>query len=100
MSKIDPTAKVSDGARLGVDVEVGPFCTIGANVSIGDGCRLLSHVNITGHTTIGPRTFIYPFASLSYARNYGLPRAMSDWKYHRVIQQVAPQLDEATWMTP
>ena len=32
--------------------------------SIGDGCRLVAHVNVTGHTTIGPRTVIYPFASL------------------------------------
>ena len=27
-------------------------------------CRLFSHVHVTGHTTIGPRTTIYPFASL------------------------------------
>jgi UDP-N-acetylglucosamine acyltransferase len=33
-------------------------------VSIGEGCRILSHVHITGHTTIGARTVIYPFASL------------------------------------
>ncbi len=43
------------------------------------------------------RLHIYPFASQDYARNYGLPRSMSDWKYHRVIQQVAPQLDEAAY---
>lgn len=64
MAKIDPTARVSDGARLGADVEIGPFCLIGPDVAIGDGCRLLSHVNIAGHTTIGARTLIYPFASL------------------------------------
>ena len=33
-------------------------------MSVGDGCRLIAHVNLTGHTTIGPRTVIYPFASL------------------------------------
>lgn len=43
------------------------------------------------------RLHIYPFASQSYARNYGLPRSQSDWKYHRVIQQVAPQLDESAY---
>jgi UDP-N-acetylglucosamine acyltransferase len=67
VAKIDSTARVADGARIGADVEIGPFCTIGANVVIGDGCRLLSHVNITGHTIIGPRTSIYPFASLGTA---------------------------------
>ncbi len=67
MAKIDPTARVADGARLGADVEIGPFCVVGTNVTIGDGCRLISHVNITGHTTIGPRGLIYPFASLGTA---------------------------------
>ena len=32
--------------------------------TLGDGCRLLAHVNVAGHTTIGARTVIYPFASL------------------------------------
>jgi UDP-N-acetylglucosamine acyltransferase len=33
-------------------------------VNVADGCRLIAHVNLTGHTTIGPRTVVYPFASL------------------------------------
>lgn len=61
---IDPSARVEAGAVIGQNVTIGPFCTVGANVTVGDGCRLISHVNITGHTTIGPRTVIYPFASL------------------------------------
>jgi len=64
MAKIDPTARVADGARLAADVEVGPFCVIGPNVEIGEGCKLFSHVNVQGHTKIGPRAVIYPFASL------------------------------------
>ena len=46
------------------DVTVGPYCTIGPHVTVGDGCRLIAHVNLTGHTTIGTRTVIHPFASL------------------------------------
>ena len=61
---IDPSARIESGATIGKDVSIGPYCTVGAQVSIGDGCRLVSHVSITGHTTIGPRTVIYPFASL------------------------------------
>ena len=61
---IDPSARIEAGATIGKDVSIGPYCTVGAHVSIGDGCRLLAHVNLTGHTTIGPRTVIYPFASL------------------------------------
>jgi len=61
---IDPSARIEAGATIGKDVSIGPYCTIGANVSVGDGCRLIAHVNLTGHTTIGPRTVIHPFASL------------------------------------
>lgn len=64
MAKIDPTARVADGARLASDVEVGPFCIVGPNVEIGEGSKLLSHVSISGHTKIGARATIYPFASL------------------------------------
>jgi UDP-N-acetylglucosamine acyltransferase len=37
---------------------------IDAGVTIGDGCRLVAHVHVTGNTTIGAQTVIYPFASL------------------------------------
>jgi UDP-N-acetylglucosamine acyltransferase len=64
MASIDPTARIEEGAVIGRDVAIGPYCTIGANVMLGEGCRLISHVHIAGHTTIGPRTVVYPFASL------------------------------------
>ena len=61
---IDPSARIEAGAAIGLDVSIGPYCTIGPHVTVGEGCRLLAHVNLTGHTTIGPRTVIQPFASL------------------------------------
>lgn len=64
MSKIDPTARVEDGAVIGADAVIGPYCTVGPHVTIGPGCKLLSHVNIAGQTTIGANCTIYPFASL------------------------------------
>jgi UDP-N-acetylglucosamine acyltransferase len=64
MSRIDPTARIEDGAVIGDDVTIGPYCIIGKDVTLGGGCRLLSHVNIAGHTTIGSGTVIYPFASI------------------------------------
>jgi UDP-N-acetylglucosamine acyltransferase len=64
MSSIDPTARIEPGAMIGLDVSIGPYCIIGSHVVIGDGCRLAAHVHIAGHTAIGPRTTIYPFASL------------------------------------
>ncbi|TYO64651.1 acyl-ACP--UDP-N-acetylglucosamine O-acyltransferase [Bradyrhizobium hipponense] len=64
MSKIDPTARVADGALIGEGTEIGPFCTIGPHVVIGKNCKLIGHVHITAQTTIGDDCTIYPFASL------------------------------------
>jgi UDP-N-acetylglucosamine acyltransferase len=64
VSKIDPTARVADGAKIGSGVEVGPYCVVGPDVALGDGVRLLSHVNLSGVTSIGAETVVYPFASL------------------------------------
>lgn len=64
MLRIDPTARVADGARLADDVEIGPYCIVGPLAELGPGVRLLSHVNVTGRTSIGARTIVHPFASL------------------------------------
>jgi UDP-N-acetylglucosamine acyltransferase len=64
MGAIDPTARVAPGARIGDGVSIGPFCIVGPHVVVGEGCRLVAHVHVTGHTTIGARTTVYPFASL------------------------------------
>lgn len=64
MLAIDPTARVAPSAVIGANVEIGPYCVIGPNVTIGDRCRLVAHVHVTGHTTIGSDCMIYPFASL------------------------------------
>ena len=61
---IDPSARIEAGAAIGQNVSIGPYCTVGPHVTIGDGCRLIAHVNLTGHTTVGARTVIHPFASL------------------------------------
>jgi len=64
MAFVHPTAIVHDGARLGSDVEIGPFCIVGASVALADGVRLLSHVVVEGSTAIGERCVIHPFACL------------------------------------
>jgi UDP-N-acetylglucosamine acyltransferase len=64
MAAIDPTARIAAGAVVGEGAFIGPYCVIGPNVVIGDGCKLVAHVHVTGHTAIGPRVKIYPFASL------------------------------------
>ena len=59
---IHPTAIVEDGAQLGADIAIGPYCHVGPNVVLGDGVELKSHVVIAGHTRIGAGTVVFPFA--------------------------------------
>src|ERR1700719_2517645 len=64
---IDATARVADGARLGDGVEIGPYCVVGPHVELKDGVHLIGQVNVTGVTTGGEGTVVYPFASLGTA---------------------------------
>lgn len=66
MADFHPTAIVDEGAEIGTGVEIGPYCCVGADVKLGDGVRLISHVVVSGRTTIGPNTHIYPFASIGF----------------------------------
>ena len=34
MAAIDATARVADGARIGDDVEIGPYCLVGPDVEL------------------------------------------------------------------
>ncbi len=61
---IHPTAVVSKKANIGKDVKIGAFCTVDEFVTLGDGCELLSHVSITGRTTIGQNNRFFPFCSI------------------------------------
>lgn len=64
---IHPTAIIENGALLGAEVRVGPFCVVGPNVRLADGVTLLSHVVVSGHATIGARTTVHPGAVLGGA---------------------------------
>ena len=67
MTKVHSSAIVEDGAVLGADVEIGPFCLVGSHARLGDGVRLLSHVIVTGNTEIGARTVVHPHAEIGRA---------------------------------
>jgi len=57
-SIIDPSAKIAD------DVEIGPFCLVGADVEIGSGTSIESHVILKGPMKIGARNHIFQFSTL------------------------------------
>lgn len=61
---IHPSAVVSDKANIGANVTIGAFCTVDEFVTLGDGCELMSHVSITGRTTIGQKNRFFPFSSI------------------------------------
>ena len=57
-SIIDPSAKIAN------DVEIGPFCLVGADVEIGSGTQIESHVILKGPMKIGERNHIFQFSTL------------------------------------
>ena len=58
------TAIVDPAARIGRNVEIGPYAIIGPNVEIGDNTRIGPHTVINGHTRIGRDNRIFQFCSL------------------------------------
>lgn len=67
--RVHSTALVSPEARLGEDVEIGPYCIIEPDVVVGPGCRLESRVVVKSGTTLGPSNHVYEGAVLG-----GLPQ--------------------------
>ena len=61
---IHSTAVIHPKAQVASGCEIGPYCVIGEHVALGEGCKLHSHVVIDGHTTVGKRNEIFPFASI------------------------------------
>ena len=64
MTQVHPSAVVDSKARLGADVEIGPYSVIGPGVEIRRGTRVMAHAVIDGHTTLGEECCIFPFASI------------------------------------
>lgn len=62
MSKISPLAIIEDGATIGKDVEIGPYCFISSQATIGDGTKIEQNTSIYGKTTIGKNNHIFSHA--------------------------------------
>ena len=62
MSKISPLAIIEDGAVIGQDVEIGPYCFISSQATIGDGTVIDQCTSIYGKTTIGKNNHIFSHA--------------------------------------
>ena len=64
MGEIHQTAVVDERAEIEGDVEIGPYCVVGAGVKLGKGTKLKSHVVVQGRTSLGEGNTIFPFASV------------------------------------
>jgi UDP-N-acetylglucosamine acyltransferase len=64
MSNISPQAIIEEGAVIGKDVEIGPFCYVSSEATIGDGTKIAQGACIYGKTTIGKHNEIFSYAVL------------------------------------
>ena len=67
MTMIHPSAIIEKGAKIHESVTIGPFCHIGPYVEIGAKSILHAHVVVSGRTSIGASTQIFPFACVGGA---------------------------------
>lgn len=75
MNNIHPTAIIEDGAVLGEENHIGPYCLVGKNVNLGSNNVLRSHVIIEGKTYIGNHNSFFQFSSIG--------TEPQDLKYHQ-----------------
>ena len=62
MANIHPLATVHPNAKLGENVEVGPYAYIEEHVEIGDGSRILPHATIFNYVKMGKNCCVFPGA--------------------------------------
>lgn len=77
---VHPTAVIDARARLGLEVEIGPYAVLGPGVEVGDGSRLGAHVVLERNVRLG--------AGVSLGAGVILGGAPQDVKY----------ADEPTWV--
>lgn len=64
MANVHPSAVVDPAARLAESAQVGPLAYVGPDVELDDDVSVGPHVAIVGHTRVGARSEIHPFACL------------------------------------
>ena len=59
---ISPLASIHPEAKIGQNVEIGPFVTIDRDVEIGDGCVIDSNATICQYVKMGKNCHVFPSA--------------------------------------
>lgn len=60
--KVDRTAVIEKGAKIGKNVTIEPFAVIRSGVTLEDNVVIRAHAYIDGRTTIGENTIVFPSA--------------------------------------
>ncbi len=63
-NNIHPTAFVSERAKIGENVSVGPFVVVEDDVEIGDGCKLGAHAVVQRYVKMGKDNILHPHVVL------------------------------------
>ncbi len=70
-SGISSLASVSDKAKIGKNVYIGPFSVVEDGAVIGDNTQIYPHVTIGEGATVGADCIIYPHVTIYYACKVG-----------------------------
>ena len=62
MNKIHPLATVHPNAKLGDNIEIGPYAFVDEFVEIGDGCKILPHATVFKYVRMGNNCSVFPAA--------------------------------------
>ena len=83
---IHPSAIISKKATIDETSYIGPYCVIGDNVKIGKNNKLISHISITGNTSIKDKNIFFPFSSIgSQPQDLKYNNEISFWKLVVII---------------
>ena len=64
MEFLYPLLQGYDSVAVRADVELGAYAFVGATVVLGDGTKLHHHATVEGHTTLGAKCEVFPYACL------------------------------------
>ena len=84
---IHTTAVINKGAEIDSSADIGPYCVIGPNAKIGAETRLLSHVVVDNHTTIGARNVIHSFATVGGVPHPSGQQGVNEERLNREISR-------------
>lgn len=65
-AEVHNTAVLQGEITIEDDVFIGPYCVLNGKIKLEKGVRLLNHVAISGNTTIGEGTTMYPFSAIGF----------------------------------